>query len=502
MNELLKAMKEETNYGYTENGGIKHTSTLNKVLDMFAMGGAMRNRSEDDILHMFKCAYGENPTLALRCLFYLRDVRGGQGERRFFRTCLKWMGDHMPEECENLIRLVAEYGRWDDLFELFGTKCEGAMMGYVMYVINMNKDHLLYKWMPSINASSRSTQERGRKFAREFNLTERQYRKMLSEGRKACNLVETLMSQWKWDQIAFDKLPSRAGLLYKNAFMRREETRERYAEFMSCDKTKVNAAVLNPVDIAHQIFNYRGWNRPSSTERNAWQKYWDNLKDYYNGHEEPGIAVVDVSGSMYGQPLEAAVSMGAYIAERGKGPFQNHFITFSNNPQLVEFEGVDVYDKFIRAESAEWGGSTNIEAVFDMLLDTALKYHTPKKDMPKTLYIFSDMEFNGCITSGPRDVDHWGYASSVRALNERQIDTVIEAQMRKWHQYGYDTPRVIFWNLDARHENIPAIGPKFSYVSGFSMNMVEAILSGKSGIDLMLEKLNSPRYKDISSISK
>ena len=499
MNEFLKAMKNDTNYGYTENGGVKHNSTLNKVLDMFAMGGSMRNRPDDDLIYMFKCAYGEDADLALRCLFYLRDVRGGQGERRFFRVILHWMGNHMVDEVEHLIPMIAEYGRWDDLFELFNTKCEPAMLGYIYHTVNKNEDHLIYKWLPSINASSRTTKSRGRKIAAEFHMTERQYRMMLTEGRKACNLVESLMSQNHWDQIAFDKLPSRAGLLYKNAFMRREETKERYAEFMSNEKTKVNASVLNPVEIAHQIFNYRGWNRPSETERNAWQKYWDNLKDYYNGHEEPGIAVVDVSGSMYGQPIEAAISMGAYIAERGKGPFQNYFITFSDNPKLVEFQGVDVYDKFMRAQSAEWGGSTNIEAVFNLLLDTARQSRTAEEDMPKTLYIFSDMEFNGCITRGPVSYDRW---SNAHTLNERQINTVIEEQARKWRQYGYQIPRVVFWNLDARHDNIPAIGDGFSYVSGFSMNMVECILSGKDGIDLMLEKLNSERYQPISSISK
>ena len=502
MNELLNNLKAQANYTRTENGAITHKTTYNKVLDMFAQGGAMRYRDEDDIIHMFAIAYQENPTYALKFLFYLRNVRGGAGERRFFRICLKWLAMKEPDEVRNLIKHIATFGRYDDLFELFDTPCEKDMVRYIQHTIDWSDDHLIYKWMPSINASAKRTKMLGRRFADALHMTEREYRKMLSEGRKACHLVETLMSQNQWDQIAFDKLPSRAGLLYKNAFMHREETRERYAEFMSCDKTKVNAAILNPVDIAHQIFSYRSWNHPSEIERNAWQKYWDNLKDYYNGREEPGIAVVDVSGSMYGQPLEAAVSMGAYIAERGKGPFQNHFITFSSNPQLVEFSGVDVYDKFIRAQEAEWGGSTNIEAVFDMLLDTALKYHTPKEDMPKTLYIFSDMEFNGCIECGPRRADTWGYSPRSHFLNEKQIDTVIEAQMRKWHQYGYDTPRVIFWNLDARHENIPAIGPKFSYVSGFSMNMVEAILSGKNGIDLMLEKLNSPRYKDISSISK
>ena len=497
MNEFLKNLKTDTNYGYTENGGIKHTSTLNKVLDMFAMGGSMRNRSEDDIIAMFAAAYDEDPTLALKCLFYLRDVRGGQGERRFFRICLKWLANDNPEEVENLIRFIAEYGRYDDLFELFNTPCEAAMIGYIYFVIHRNEDHLIYKWMPSINASSKSTKERGRKFAYEFGMTEREYRKMLTEGRKACNLVESLMSQNHWDQIAFDKLPSRAGLLYKRAFMRREETKARYAEFMSNKDTKVNASVLNPVEIAHQIYDYRGY-KPLATERQAWQKYWDNLKDYYCGREEPGIAIVDVSGSMWGQPLEAAVSMGAYIAERGKGPFKNHFITFTDIPELVEFSGRDIYDKFMRARGAEWGGSTNIEAVFDMLLNTALQHHTPAEDMPKTLYIFSDMEFNGCITAGVPSRDRWSYGA--RVIGRNQIDTVIEAQARKWQTYGYTIPRVIFWNLDARHENIPAIGKGFSYVSGFSMNMVECILSGKDGVQLMLEKLHSDRYADIISI--
>ena len=202
---------------------------------------------------------------------------------------------------------------------------------------------------------------------------------------------------------------------------------------------------------------------------------------------------------MYGQPLEAAVSLGAYVAERGKGPFRNHFITFSGAPELVEFTGKDLYDKFHRAEGADWGGNTNIEAVFELLLKTAIKNHTKQEDMPKTLYIFSDMEFDRCIIAGPVTNERWSYA---RALDRSGIDTVIEQQAHRWAQYGYEIPNIVFWNLDARHDNIPAIGDGFSYVSGFSMNMVECILSGKDGIDLCLEKLNSERYQPISSVYK
>lgn len=496
MNELLKNLKIENNYTLTENGGLTHVTTFNKVLDMFGMGGSMRSRSEDDIIHMFKQAYEEDATYALRCLFYLRDCRGGAAERRFFRVCYKWLAKNFKDEAVQFISIVSEYGRYDDLFELFGTPCEPEMLGYIKHVINKNEDHLIYKWMPSINTSSRTTCERGRIFAREFGMTERQYRKMLSEGRKACNLVETLMSQNRWDEIAFNHLPSRAGLLYKKAFMRREETKERYAQFMSDKNTKVNAKVLTPVDIAHQIFS--SYCRPSEVERNAWDKYWNALPDYYHGKEEPGIAVVDVSGSMTGLPMEAAVSMGAYIAERGKGPFHNHFITFSDNPELIEFTGVDIYDKFQRARRADWGGSTNIEAVFDMLLDTGLKNHVSPDEMPRTIYIFSDMEFNRSLTSGPRSYDGW--VSSRTLLSRGQIDTVIETQIKKWKKYGYTAPQIIFWNLDCRAQNIPAIGLGFSYVSGFSMNMIEQILSGEDGVSLMLLKLNSDRYKNIHSI--
>ena len=224
-----------------------------------------------------------------------------------------------------------------------------------------------------------------------------------------------------------------------------------------------------------------------------WDKYWANLKDYYNGREENGIAIVDVSGSMSGTPMNAAVSMGAYIAERGKGPFQNHFITFSSNPQFVRFDGVDTYDKFQRARSADWGGTTNIEAAFDLMLKVALQNKVPASEMPKTLYIFSDMEFNGCMSFGRPSRERWSYGNRITG-GIGEINTLLENIAQKWMAYGYELPRTVFWNLDARQNNIPAMGGRFSYVSGFSMTMVEQILSGKDGMDLMFEKLDTERY--------
>ena len=504
MNAFLNGMKEETNFTYTENGAIKRNTTNSNLLDMFAMGAAMRNRSIEDCILMFQKAYKENPAYALKCLFYIADARGGQGERRFFRVCYKWLAKNDVEAARRNMKLIPEYRRWDDLYCLVDTALETEMFVFLKEQLALDiqskTPSLLAKWLKSENTTSADSRALASRTRKAFGMTAKQYRKTLPMLRSKINIVEKLMSENRWDEIEFDKIPSRAGLIYKNAFARHDIERikanptvQSYEDFAKDDTKKVNADVLNPVDIANKIFNYGYWNTPSETDRAMFDKYWLNLKDYYNGREENGIAICDVSGSMAGQPMNAAVSMSAYIAERGKGPFKNHFITFSNNPQLVEFEGVDIYDKFHRASRADWGGTTNVEAAMDLLLNTALKCNTPKEDMPTVLYIFSDMEFNGAMTCGPTNNDRWSY-NSTRVNNP---NTLFESIAKKWTSYGYELPRVIFWNLDARTQNIPALGGRFSYVSGFSMNMVECILSGKDGYDLMMDKLNSERYKNI-----
>lgn len=499
MNMLLNGLKDSANIGYTENGAIKRNTTKSKLLDMFAMGASMRKRSDEDVILMFRKAFDENPVYAMKCLFYIRDVRGGQGERRFFRVCMKDLATYNPEAAMRNMIHVPEYGRWDDLYCFVGTPLETAALDIIKHQLALDvtckTPSLLGKWLPSENTSSQKTVKLAKITRNYLGWTPRQYRKTLSVLRQRINVLERLMSEGRWDEIEFDKIPSKAGLKYKNAFarhdierMKSEKVVQSYADFAKDTTKKVNAQILNPVDIADKIFSVYNMD---STNRAIMDKYWANLKDYYNGREERGIAICDVSGSMYGQPLNAAVSMSAYIAERGKGPFKDHFITFSSNPQLVEFEGVDIYDKFKRASRADWGGSTNVEAAMTLLLDTALKNNVPAEDMPQTLYIFSDMEFDA-MSCGPATIGRWSSGSRIS-----DPETLFETIAKKWKAYGYELPRVIFWNLDARQENIPALNGRFGYVSGFSMNMVETILSGKDGYALMIEKLDTDRYKVI-----
>ena len=503
MNAFMNGLKNANNFTLTENGGVTHKSTRSDLLDMFAMGAAMRKRSNEDVILMFRKAFAENPVYALKCLFYIRDARGGQGERRFFRVVMKDLATYNTDAAKRNLKFVPEFGRWDDLYIFVGTPLEKdalqLMKEQLALDVQCKTPSLLAKWLKSENTSSADSRYLANKTRAYLGMSHKQYRKTLSILRQRINVLERLMSAGRWDEIEFDKIPSRAGMIYKNAFARHDleraknENVQTYADFAKDTTKKVNASVLNPVDIAERVFNHRYG--ATDTDRAMYEKYWQNLKDYYNGREENGIAVVDVSGSMTGQPMNAAVSMGAYIAERGKGPFANHFITFSGNPQLVRFEGIDIYDKFHRAVSADWGMNTNIEATFDLLLNVALQNKCAQDEMPSTVYIFSDMEFDSCATMGPVSSDRYSRWSSHNAPVD--TTTLFEKMKVKWANHGYKLPRVIFWNLDARHENIPAIGEGFSFVSGFSMSMVETILSGKDGYSLMMEKLDTPRYEVI-----
>ena len=485
MNTFMNGLIDETNVGLTENGAVKHLTTKSAVLDMFALCGAYRHRSDADCIIAFANAYEENPMLALKCLFYLRDCRGGQGERRFFRVCFRWLANKHPEAAERNLINISEYGRWDDLiYATVETKLERKALAVIAKQLTLDMGcktpSLLAKWMPSENASSKETKRVANIVRTGLGMKHKEYRKTLSVLRTRINIVEKLMSQNKWDEIEFDKIPSKAGLIYKNAFARRDIIAKKYEEFAKDETKTVNASTLYPYDVAHKAFEgYRLSTDPA--ERLMIQKYWDALPNYYGDNEENGLAIVDTSGSMSGQPLEAAVSLGAYIAEKAHGPFAGHFITFSYKPELIKFEGIDIVDKFNRARRADWEMSTNLKAVFDMLLRVAKQKQTKAEDMPQRLYIFSDMEFDRCLSLG-------------YSVTEEKVNTLLEGIAKEWAAAGYELPPVVFWNLDARTQNIPALGGRFSYVSGLSPVMIETILSGKDGYDLMLAKLMSKRY--------
>lgn len=505
MNTFMNQLTNDNNFKRTENGALAHKSTNSAVYDMFALGGAYRPRTDADCILLFKNAYEEDATLALKCLFYLRDCRGGQGERRFFRVCFKWLAQNDPIVAARIFQYIPEYGRYDDWFEMLDTPLETLVIEntkeQLMLDMSCSKNgiSLLAKWLPSENASSARTIARARKIRKGMGLTSKKYRLILSKLRAKINVLERLMSANEWDKIEFDKIPSRAGLIYKNAFARRDIIAKKYEAFAKDTTTKVNATTLYPYEVVAKATKGMDWygarNHMSETDRAMVNKYWDNLPDYLNGADMSMLCVVDTSGSMTGPqasaPINVAISLGLYCAERMSGPFANHYISFASKPQLIKTEGIDFVDKVQRIYRTNLCDNTNLEAVFDLLLKTARKPGVKESDIPKTIVVISDME----IDQGTGD-NYWH--RNIYGWNRETAATEMEKIREKWAGYGLELPRLIYWNVDARQDTILDAGPKVSFVSGMSPVIFKTVLTGKSGYDLMLEVIMAERYAVIA----
>lgn len=348
----------------------------------------------------------------------------------------------------------------------------------------MSKVSLIGKWLPSLNASSYETKRYAKIIQEGLGLTPRQYRKMLSRLREEVNLVETKLTEKKYDEIQYDKLPSKAGMIYRGAFFRNDE--ERYRAFLdSLEKgeVKVNAGTLYPNDIVGKILGEGWWERPnhSAQDIQLFEGQWRNLPDFIGENKENSIVMVDVSGSMYGTPMNVAISLAMYIAERNKGVYKNHFLTFSARPQLVKIQGSNIVEKVNNISRAEWGMNTNIESALLTLLRVAVKNNLPKEEMVKKLYIISDMQFDSAVRG-----------SHVNIFKEAE---------RQFNMHGYDLPNIVFWNVNA-YGNQPMTMNELGVqlVSGFSPSIMTQLLNadGKTPYDFMLDVINSDRYAEVT----
>lgn len=489
---MLEQIKKELNYTRTENGALTYASSMNNCVDLFSSIGALRHNDAIDIIKLFERAYIENADIAMKCLFFARDVRGGLGERRTFRTILRWLAwNHKDSVVSNLAN-IAEYGRYDDLLVLLHTPCNKAVLDLIKAQVAADKASidakkyekvsLLGKWLPSINASNSNTIHNAKIIAGYLGLDNKSYRKLLTELRQCIKIVENNL-RVKDYSFEYSQIPSKAMLKYRRAFYRNDEVR--YSDFLekvNQGNAKLHTGVLTPYEIIAPICS--GESSFSEQERFALNTTWNALEDFTN--DENALVVVDGSGSMYGytEPSPAAVaqSLAIYFAERNTGKFRNHFITFSENPQLVEIKGKDIVDKVKYCMSYNEVADTNLSRVFELILNTALKYKLPQSELPSKLYIISDMEFN-CCTVGA-DVTNFENAKNAFA------------------EAGYKLPKVVFWNVDARNRQVPVTSNEqgVALVSGCSPQIFRMLKSNDfSPYSFMLEVLGSERYAVIAA---
>lgn len=472
-NTLWDSMKNETNKTWTENDALTFKSTQSKVLDLFSMGGALRTRDPVEIEKMLSQALGEDKLMAIKCLFYLRDIRGGQGERRTFREGLKILSTYYLEETKKLISLVPEYGRWDDLFYMDKVEFDELIKEQIKKDLESDKPSLLGKWLPSENSSSVKTKGLAKKVRKYLGYSSKKYRSMLTTLRNKIKIVEGTMSKNRWTDIDYSSVPSKASLKYKKAFAKHDEAGyNKYLESVEKGESKINTKTLFPYELV----------REARKENNKTvDLLWKNLPDYTKG-DEKAIVVADVSGSMNGLPMDVSVSLAMYFAERNKGVFNNKFITFSANPELQEISGEGLNQKIRNLENAHWDMNTNIQAVFDLILKTSIENSVSQEDLPSTIYIISDMEFDNASGS------HYS-----------EDKTNFQAIKYKYANAGYKMPNLVFWNVDSRQSNVPVTQNEKGVilVSGCSPVVFKMVMQKTTPYEFMISVLNSERYKKI-----
>ena len=464
-------MNQETR---TTNGMKARKSTANACVDLFYNIGASRGKN---IVPAFTAAYVENSDLALRIAQWARDARGGSGERQVFRDILAYLELSNPADASRLLAKVPELGRYDDLF-VFKTKPLKAQAYTMLGDALRNRNGLAAKWTPRKGDVAREIREF-------FGMTPKQYRKSLVA---LTNVVETQMCANDWDNINYSHVPSVAHARYKKAFGRHGTT---YAEYVTKlvkgeAGVKINAGAVFPYDVLKGAINSYSRKSMTKTELDALQAQWDALPNFIG--DANVLPMVDSSGSMTCPAgghssksgltcLEVAISLGLYFADKNTGKFKDTFLTFSRTPKLVNLKG-NINQKIDQMNTGEVA-NTDLNRAFDLILKTAVDNKVPQAEMPGTLVIFSDMQFD-------QGVDH--------------DDSAIEMIARKYQAAGYELPKVVFWNLNAAYGNAPVKFNKagVALVSGFSPAIAKSILSGNlddfSPEAIMLKTVMVDRY--------
>ena len=495
---FFEKMKENANYTRTLNGAVAHASTGEACLDFFAVAGGMRYRKRDEQIRLFERAYIEDPELAMKLLFHIRDIRQGMGERQMFRTLLRHIAFTWPNSARKNAQYIAEYGRFDDLFCLLETPAHASAVQVIKeqlekdmlsYEKRQNGDidapiSLLAKWMPSDNASSSKTRKLAGKMMAALHMEQRRYRKMLTSLRSSIALTEKYLTKNTIDKVRYEAVPAQAMMKYRNAFERKD--RERFSGYIAnviAGKEKMHADTLFPYEVLRPYF--RNFCITTPNGEMTLEALWKSMS------AKPGndnaLSVIDTSGSMYcpcgkDAPIPALISqaMGIYAAERCTGVFHNKFITFESKPHVMELKGNTLRDKLKYLQGAPWGGSTNLSAVFKLILDTAVKNNMNGEEMPKVLYIFSDMEFNCAMGDADK--------------------TVYEDAKEMFEAYGYRLPAVVFHNVNSWQMQAPVTAHTngAALVSGASVHSLTEKFDGNvTPISHMLRVLNGKRYEVI-----
>lgn len=476
---LISAIRKSDDL--TENGMATNSTSQDPCLDFFFKAGALRNSDPASIVAVFSAALAADPLKAMKILFWSRDVRGGAGERRLFKICMSHLVKFHQSYLKANLSIVPEYGRWDDLLVILeeapNTEISREVSSIILDAIQKDGNALAAKWMPRKGKAANELRKA-------WSMTPKEYRKLLVEKTR---VVETQMCSKKWNEINYSHIPSVAAARYTNAF--RKNDTARYNQYIMAlsnpaeneNQVKVNAGAVYPYDVVKTL---------NKGVQELAVEQWKSLPNFMEGNTKMILPVVDVSGSMSSAVsssknlscMDVAISLGLYISERNTGPFENAFVTFTESPTLQYLTG-NLLERHMQLRDSDWGMSTNLEGVFDLILQKAQESNLPQSDLPQQILIISDMEFN-------------------QAIDDSEL-TAFEMIRRKYESGGYVMPEIVFWNVQSRNSgNLPV---KFdergtALISGFSPAILKSLLSGNqiTPLDIMNQSVESDRYSKVS----
>ena len=491
---FIEITKEMLDVAFTENGDKAFKTTGSYCLDYFSLVGGMRFNFASALTNFMK-AYKEDPILAIKILFFARDVRGGLGERNIFRFTFNSLCSFAPGVAKQVISYIPTYGRYDDLFSAYSTPVQNEVAEYIkeqlLKDVEAKKENkaisLLAKWMPSINTSSSETRVLAQKVASSLGMSKEEYRKTLSSLRKGLIIENNLREKdYTFD---YEKVPGGAMFKYRNAFYKNDQERyEEYLDAVNKGEKKMNSSTLYPYEVIRKLEN--DFYFDEEDEKGMSKQELASLNTIWNSFDRESIAsktivVRDGSGSMLDNEMvsanSVATSLALLFAERLEGEFKNKFITFSSRPQLVEVQGETIAEKYEFMTRYNDYTNTDIEKVYNLILKV---YNSPKfskEDALDRIVIISDMEFDCAVDSN---------------------DSTFEVFKKKFEDLGYKLPEVVFWNVRARSTHVPVKmnEENVKLVSGASSSIIDMVTKNEAynPYDMMIKCLE--KYSCFDSI--
>ena len=451
-------------------GSKYYNTSYNYNLDLFC--SVSRYDNEDKIITNFNNALSENETLALANLLYILDIRNGKGERRIFKIIFKYLCKNKPLYAIKILPFISELGRYDYILEGINTNIHNEVISLIknQLLIDINSDNpsLLAKWLPS-HRTHNSNNKIAKIIMKELNMNEKEYRKTLSKIRTVINIVEKNLTEKKYKNIDFNKVPSKAMLKYNNVFLKNmKDEFEKYKEEVKKGNSKINTEGLFAYEIIKKVL--------SNSDDSLCDIMWNKQKDVLNGCNSNVLVMADTSGSMTcfnSIPFYTSIGLALYTAERNNGFFKNHFLTFSSEPQLYEVKGNTLKEKVLNIKP--YVDNTDIDKAFELILNTAIENNLEQKELPSHLLIISDMEFDRGVYS--------------------KEGTNFKGWKKSFLENGYNLPNIIFWNVAGSTKGLPVtvFDNDVSMISGFSTNILNNLLTleNYSPLELMYDKLNT-----------